>query len=171
MFKPFQKIIRRKALKKYAQTEPTGLLPLKSIHSAAVVLDVEFPGFEQCKKDSANFFAEKGIKVDTFFLDLRKLEKDEMLLTSIRNTIIRKDIGFYGMPRKDSIIMEGKSYDLLLCLTPKADFTALFIARYIKAKFKIGAVELPGNVFDMVVSGENVSGIFSTVKTYLTSIV
>jgi len=170
MFEGIKNYFRGRALRKFAAAEPTALLPLTDIRTVAVVLDVEDPGFNECKDDMLAFFKPYGIKVDVFFFDFRKLEKDELLLTSIQNTLLRNDLNWYGMPKPGTVIMGDRSYDLLISMCGKEDFTSHFTAAMMKARFKIGTKELPGNIFDMVVSGEGVRNIFQTIQEYLLKI-
>ncbi|MDD6365325.1 MAG: hypothetical protein PUA47_08295 [Bacteroidales bacterium] len=169
----FEKILdsfRRRAIRKYAPACPTSLLPLKEIHTAAVILDVEEDGFNECKRELETFFKTYGIKTDFIFFDFRKLEKNELLLTSIQNTVLGKDINWYGMPRQGTVVMADKSYDLLIYLRGRLDFTGYFTVRRMDAKFKVGISEMPDNVLDLVVSGEDREGTLYTIKEYLQKI-
>ena len=114
---------RSRALAKYASTEPTRITPIGKIRSAVAFIDVEDTSFNECKVALMNFFRERDIKGDIFFFDFRKLTEGERLITSITTTVLRKD-----------------------------DFPIHFMAAASKAHFKVGRVQLPGNVFDVVVS-------------------
>lgn len=170
MFESIKNYFRRRALKKFSATEPTSLLPMEAVRTAAVILDVEDPEFNECKDDILAFFKPYGVKVDVFFFDFRKLEKNELLLTSIQNTLLRSDLNWYGMPKTGTVIMGDRSYDLFISMCGKDEFTNRFTSAMIKAKFKVGILEFPDNIFDMVVSGEGIRQIFQTIQEYLTKI-
>ena len=98
MFDSILKIFRRKRLEKFASNVPTGFLPLSAISSVNVVIDVEEPGFDQLKDDILAWGKQVGLKVNIYFFDFRKISRDELLLTSIQTTIIKKELDWLGMP-------------------------------------------------------------------------
>ena len=145
-------LLRRRSLKKYASTVPTGILPLDRIRSAVVLLDVEDTSFDTCKNDIIVFFRDRGIKADIFFVDLRKLTEGERLITSITGTVLKKDLNWFGRPSKEKIAqLSEPEPDLLISLFPKNDFPGEFMAKVSRARFKIGREQLPGNTFDLVI--------------------
>ena len=146
--------IRKSVLKKYSSTVPTSILPLSKISTAVAFIDVEDTSFNECKDALMSFFRANSIKGEIFFFDFRKIISGERLITSITNTILKKDLNWYGKPSDEKIAFLDSipEPDVLISLLPGADFTAEFAARYCKARFKIGRVRLPGDVFDLVVS-------------------
>ena len=92
MFDSILKIFRRKRLDKFVSKVPTGFLPLSAISSVNVVIDVEEPGFDKLKDDILAWGKQVGLKVNIYFFDFRKISKDELLLTSIQTTIIKKEV-------------------------------------------------------------------------------
>jgi len=173
MFENLKELLRRRALRKFASTAPTGLLPIGEIHNVSVILNVEDPEFNECKEDIIAFFRSKGIRCDVFFFDFRKLEKNELLLTSIQTTVLRTDLKWYGMPKPDKMtLLVDKPIDLFISLVDKDYFPNVAMAACSPARFKIGRCELGDNLFDMVVSGgdKSVREVFATIKDYLLKI-
>ena len=148
-----QECLRRRCLKKAASHVETGLLPLSQLHSAVAFIQVEEPSFDDCKSALQAFFREKGIKSDIFFFDFRKIGKEERLTTSIATTVLRKDLNAYGRPSrvKTERMLAGEP-DLFLSLLPGTGFPLQFMAVRSHARFKVGREQLPGNVFDLVLT-------------------
>ena len=143
--------LRRYALRKAASPEPTGLLPLASLRSAVVFIDVEDTSFDNCKKSLQAFFRDRGIKGEIFFIDFRRLNKEERLITSITNTILRKDLNWFGKPAREKValMLEGEP-DLFISLVPRPSYALEYLATASRARFKVGRQQLPGGVFDLV---------------------
>ncbi len=167
---------RKSALKKCG-TSPTSILPLSKISTAVALIDVEDPSFDECKQSLMSFFRANNIKGEIFFFDFRKIISGERLITSITNTILKKDTNWYGRPSSEKLVLFDslQEPDVLISLLPYDSFTAEFTARYCKARFKIGRLRLPGNVFDLVVadpSGNPLSEAesFQAIKTILDKI-
>lgn len=147
--------LRNRALKKHGSKVHTDITPLKDIHTAVAFIDVEDTSFDACKKDIMAFYREHGIKGEIFFFDFRKIGSTERLITSITNTVLKKDLNFYGKPSKEklSLMLEAKP-DLFISLINKNDYPIRYMATCCEAKFKIGRKQLPGNVFDLVISDQ-----------------
>lgn len=133
---------------------PTGFIPLSEISTANVVIDVEEPGFDLLKEDILAWSKTTGIKVNIFFFDFRKLGKDELLLTSIQTTILKRELDWIGMPDMDKIstLIEEQS-DLFISMVDNSCFPIDFISKCTKARFKIGRLAYEGDAFDMVITG------------------
>lgn len=173
MFEKIKGLFRKKALKKYAGKTHTGFMPLCDIHTAISVIDVEDTSFDSCKDAVIAFYREHDIKGEVFVLDFRKITSEERLITSITNTILKKDLSWYGKPSEEKIsLLNGKNPDLFISLVSGDDFPVEFIAKSSPAKFKIGRTQLPGGTFDLVVAEpQGVSctaeEIFTKIKEYL----
>ena len=152
MLEGFKDLVRNQGMKKYASTEPTGILPLDKIRSAVAFIDVEDTSFNECKNILMLFFREHNIKGDIFFFDFRELTKRERLITTITTTILKKDLNWYGRPSKEKIdlMLEGNP-DLFLSMFPRNEYAVEFMAKCSKARFKIGRFQLPDNTFDLVI--------------------
>jgi hypothetical protein len=176
MFGFVKNFFRRKCLRRYCSDITTGIRPLKDLHSAVAFIDVEDISFDICKESILAFFREKGIKGDIFFFDFRKISNEERLITSIKTTVLKKDLNWFGKPVREKIaLMSDKSPDLFISLINSSDFPICFMASCSHAKFKIGRRQLPGNVFDMVISdpGNRVlsqAESFEAMKSYLDKI-
>ena len=171
-------ILRRKRLKKYASDVQTGLLPMSQIRTANVVIDVEEPGFDELKDDIMAWGRNNGIKLNIYFLDFRRLGKDELLLTSITNTILKKELDWIGMPDISKVgpLMYEPS-DIFISMVDNHDFPTEFIAKCAKARFKIGRHDFDGHPFDMVLTGGETADlrsearqIFAAITEFITKI-
>ena len=134
MFEGVKQFFRRRSIAKHASREETRITPIREIRSAVAFIDVEDTSFDECKNELNAFFRENRIKGDIFFFDFRKLTEGERLITSITTTVLKKEP------------------DMFISLLRKDDFPITFMAAVSKAHFKVGRVQLPGNVFDLVVS-------------------
>lgn len=167
---------RKQALKKYSSTVPTGIIPLSRIKTAVTFIDVEDTSFDTCKTQIMAFYREHNIKGEIFFLDFRKIDNGERLITSIQTTILRRDLDWTGKPNKEKInIMSGNNPDLFISLVRSTDFPIEFMAKCSQARFKIGRIQLPGNTFDIVLSDHeekpsSEEDIFKEIKNFLVKI-
>ncbi len=147
-------IFRHRRLKKFISNVPTGFLPLSEISTVNVIIDVEEPGFDALKDDIMAWGRHQGLKVNIYFFDFRKLGKDELLLTSIQTTIIKKDLDIFGTPdiaKVGQLIYEPS--DLMISMVDNGSYPIEFVSRCAKARFKIGRCGFEGHAYDMVISG------------------
>lgn len=154
MFEGIKRFFRDRKLRKFASEMPTGFLPLNEIRTVNVVVDVEEPGFDLLKEDVLSWGRAAGLKVNIYFFDFRKLGKDEILLTTIDKTLLRKGLDWLGTPNvaKLTSLFEEKS-DLLISMIDNGDYPIEFLSKCAKARFKIGRCAFEGHAFDMVVTG------------------
>ena len=144
---------RKKYLKKFESKAPTGILPMSQVKSAVAFIDVEDTSFDACKIALQAFFRDYGIKGEIFFFDFRKIGSEERLITSITNTVLKKDLDWCGKPSREKIdLMLGTEADLFISLIRGTDYPLEFMAKCSQAKFKVGRIQLPGNTFDLIVS-------------------
>ena len=146
--------LRKRKIKKFLSDVPTGFIPLDKITSVNVVIDVEEPGFDQLKEDIMAWGRQNGLKVNIYFFDFRRLGKDELLLTSIQTTILKKELDWIGMPDLGKIapLMEEPS-DLFISMVDNCDFPIEFVSKCARARFKIGRYEYEGHPYNLVMSG------------------
>ena len=151
---------------------PTGFIPLSEISSVNVVVDVEEPGFDQLKEDILAWGRQSGIKVGIFFFDFRKLGKEELLLTSIQTTLLRRELDWIGTPdlAKVTPIIEDKS-DLFISLIENGNFPIDFLIKCAKARFKVGRYPYEGHVFNMVFSGSPTADLRSNAREIFANII
>lgn len=178
MFESILKIFRRKRLARYASGVKTGFIPLTAISTVNVVIDVEEPEFEKLRDNILAWGKQMGLKIVIFFFDFRKLGKDDLLLTSIQTTIIRRDLNWIGMPDPDklgNLIYEPS--DLFISMVDNGDFPIEFISKCTKARFKIGRCGFKGHAYDMIISDNPSEGltsdsgkIFEAIKDFLNKI-
>ncbi len=154
MFDSILKIFRRRKLKKFCSDVQTGLIPLDKISTVNVIIDVEEPDFDLLKEDILSWSRQMGFKTNIYFFDFRKLGKDELLLTSIQTTIIKKDLDWLGTPdmTKTGALVNEPS-DLFISMIDNGDFPIEFLCKCAKARFKIGRSGFAGHSYDMVMAG------------------
>ena len=171
-------IFRRKKLKKFASDVPTGFIPLSEISSVNVLVDVEEPGFDVLRQDILSWGRSINAKVNIYFFDFRKLGKDELLLTSIQTTILKKELDWVGTPdlKKIAPLVEEQS-DLFISMIDSSDYSVDFLSKCTKARFKIGRRGYDGHAYDMVVIGSETAelssdsqNIFNAIKDFLNKI-
>ncbi len=147
-------IFRRRRLRKFTSDLPTGFIPMSEIASVNVIIDVEEPGFDVLKEDILLWGRQNGLKMNIYFFDFRKLGKEELLLTSIQTTIIKKELDWLGTPdiaKVGSLIYEPS--DLFISMVDNGLFPIEFVSKCAKARFKIGRFGFEGHPYDMVISG------------------
>ena len=178
MFDTIKNFIRKRKIKKYLSDVPTGLLPMSQISTINVIIDVEEPGFDDLKEDILSWGRRIDAKVNIYFFDFRRLGKDELLLTSITNTLLKKELDWVGTPdiNKISPLLEEKS-DLFISMVDNSLFPIDFLTRCTKARFKIGRRGYAGHPFDMVLTGGETAElrsdsrqIFAALTEFLTKI-
>ena len=154
VFDKIKRFFQDRKLRKYVSDVPTGILPLKEIRTVNVVIDVEETGFDLLKEDILAWGKSLGIKVNIYFFDFRKLGKDELLLTTIDKTLLRKGLDWLGTPNilKLTNLFEEKS-DLLISMIDNGNYPIEFLSKCAKARFKVGRCAFSGHAFDMIVSG------------------
>lgn len=168
IFDPILNIIRNSATRKWASKVPTSLRPMSSVKSVAILMDVESWGFQESKEEIVAWFRSQGLRPDMHFFDFRRLEKGELLLTSITNTILKKDLNWYGMPDPSHIV--DINADLFISLVDNADFPVRFFSHCCRSSFKVGRQGWDGHPFDLLVSakpGASTMDVFNEMKKYL----
>ena len=154
MFEFVKNFFRRRKIRKFASQIETSFLPIEAIATINAVIDVQETGFDQLKEDLLSWGRRKGIKVNVYFFDFRKLNKGEQLMTSIDKTFLRKELSWIGTPslgKAAPILMEES--DLFISLIDNGDFPIDFISKCAKARFKIGRYAYDGDAFDMIFHG------------------
>jgi hypothetical protein len=151
---------------------------MSDIRSVNVVIDVEEPGFDVLKEDILAWGRTSGLKVNIYFFDFRRLGKDELLLTSITNTLLKKELDWVGTPDlgKISPLLDETS-DLFISMIDNGDFPIDFLTRCAKARFKIGRYAYEGHPFNMILSGGETADlrsdarkIFAAITEFITKI-
>ena len=154
MLEPIKKFFRKRRLNKLSSKTPTGFLPLSKITSANFVIDVEEPGFDLLKEDILAWGRSRGIKINIYFFDFRKLGKEELLLTSIQTTILKKELDWLGYPKADKTAgLTEEATDLFVSLIDSSVPAIDLISKCANARFKIGRRYYEGHAFDMIISG------------------
>ena len=171
MFESIKNFFRKRKIRKFSRAIPTGLLPLSEITTANIVIDVEEPEWDTLKEDILAWGRATGIEVSIYFFDFRKLGQDELLLTTIDKTFIRKGLDWIGTPNivKISTLMEEKS-DLFISLICNGEFPIEFMSKCVRARFKVGRYAFDGHAYDLVVSGNDTEALRSDSRKIFTEI-
>ena len=90
--------IRKRKIRKTAFNGKTGMKPLSAIKRAIVLLDAENADFEECHRKAGKFFAAHKIDLKLFYIDFRKMGRDEIITTCIQTTLTRKRTNLLGLP-------------------------------------------------------------------------
>ena len=154
MFEFMKNFLRRRKIRKFGSKIETSFLPIGEIKTVNAVIDVQETGFDQLKEDILAWGRRKGIKVNVYFFDFRKLKKGEQLMTCIDKTFLRKELTWIGMPslgKAAPMLMEDS--DLFISLIDNSDFPIHFLSKCVKARFKIGRYAYDGDAFDMIFHG------------------
>ena len=135
---------------------------MKNISSVNVIMDVEEPGFDLLKADILSWARQEDLNINIYFFDFRRLDKEELLITSIQTTIIKKELDWIGTPEISKVMgLLGEKSDLFISLIDNGDFPIDFISKCVKARFKIGRHEYAGHAFDMIISGSQTADLRS----------
>ena len=162
MFDFVKNIFRKRRIGKFVSDVPTGLIPMNDISSVNVIMDVEEPGFDLLKEDILSWARQEGLNINIYFFDFRRLDKEELLITSIQTTIIKKELDWIGTPEISKVMgLLGEKSDLFISLIDNGDFPIDFISKCAKARFKIGRHEYAGHAFDMIISGSETADLRS----------
>lgn len=154
MFDEIINYFRKRKLNKTASKTPTGFLPMQKISSANFVIDVEEPGFDVLKEEILAWGRSNGVKTNIYFLDFRKIGKQELLLTSIQTTILKKDLDWLGFPGQDKMTgLTDERTDMFVSLVDNDSPAVDYISKCADARFKIGRYGYEGHAFDMIISG------------------
>mgnify|MGYP003309360744 CR=1 FL=1 len=178
MFDTIKNIFRKRKINKFKSDVPTSLLPLSQISTVNVVLDVEEPGFDTLRAKILDWGRSAGIKLNIYFLDFRRLDKEELLITSIQTTIIKKELDWVGTPDISKVMgLLGEKSDLFISMVDNGSFPIEFLSRCCKARFKIGRCGFEGHAYDMVVTGNEAAElrsdsikIFNKIKEFLNKV-
>lgn len=178
MIESVKDIFRRRKLKKYASDVQTGFIPMSDVSVVNVLVDVEEPGFDALRQEILAWGRSINAKVNIYFFDFRKLGKDELLLTSIQTTILKKELDWLDTPdlKKVAPLIDEQS-DLFISMIDSMDYPVVFLCKCTKARFKIGRRGYEGHAFDMVVTGNETAElrsdslkIFNAIKDFLNKI-
>lgn len=178
MFETIKNFFRQRRIRKYISDVETCLLPMSKISTINVIIDVEEPGFDDLKEDIMAWGRSINAKVNIYFFDFRRLGKDELLLTSITNTLLKRELDWVGMPDLSKITpLLTEQSDLFISMVDNNLFPIDFLTRCTKARFKIGRCEYEDHPFDMVLTGGETADlrsdarqIFAAITEFLTKI-
>ena len=145
--------LRKRRLRKDASDIPTGFIPLRDVHRAAVLIDSSNPEWVSCEKMFREFCSRNGISPLVVYADFRKFNKETVLETQRGVTFTRKDLNIIGKPKKvRASLLTGVCCDVFLCLSPDGRFCIEYLSKAVKARFKAGRQPFDGETYNLVVA-------------------
>lgn len=154
MFEPVKNFFRKRKIRKYSKAVSGEILPVSEISTANIVIDVEEAEWDSLKEDILSWGRSNGIKVNIYFFDFRKIGKNELLLTSIQTTVIKRELNWFGMPPIEKVApLIYENSDLFISLICNDRFPIRFVSNCSRARFKIGRYEYEGHPFNLIMSG------------------
>lgn len=140
----------KRQLKRHGYTRDHGLVPLSEVKRAIVLFDVEDVEFDECQKITEDFFAAAGIELKPFFLDMSRHEKDEIIVTGVRTTILKRNLAFCGtLPQEIIGELKADTAGLFICLVDNCCPAVRCFSGIVPAKFCIGRRDYEGSPFGM----------------------
>ena len=139
MLTALKNFFRNRCLKKHANGLETGIIPVSSVRSAAVLINAHSEDFRQAETEVKEYFRQKKISAEIIYLDTSRNKKGMSAISSPESTIYSKDLNWYGKPSKvkcGALLSSNK--DIFIELTRSDEFAAMFISTAHPAKFKIG---------------------------------
>ena len=136
---------------KEKDSSKTGIIPLERIRTAAVFLDADVPGSVNRVKQIYDYFNKKGISATVFAISLGQQFFSEGMLKAV--FIHKENLSWCDCPkqgRRHPSLNVGE--DLFISLLPVDSFPVEYAARCSGAQFKVGRKQLPGDVYDLVIS-------------------
>lgn len=176
MFSAFKNIFRKSCLRKFASGIETGMRPLQSVHSAAVLINAGYGKFPTAEKLVLEYFKAHNIGVEIIYLDTSKGKKTISPVPAWGNLISRKDLNWFGrLSKEKSEKLFARKKDLFISLTGRCDFTVRFLSAAFPATFKIGGENSAYDKYDIVVhtssdTDNGISEMFAKVSEILESI-
>ena len=160
MFEQIKNVFRKRKIRKLSRAVPTGLLPLSEIATVNFVIDVEENEYDLLKEDILAWGRAEDKKVAIYYFDFRKLNANELLLTSIQTTVARAELNWFGMPSYEKVapLIEQES-DLFVSLVDNGGFPVDFVSKCAAARFKIGRRAYKGHCFDLIMTGRQEEGV------------
>lgn len=125
--------------KKITETRESRILPFDEIKSMILLVDASKREFLEVKKRSDAFYKTYGIRGESWYIDLRKLDKDDPLETPFERSILRDDAKWKkGLPASDRLkaLLEDE-VDVVISLFDTENPVIERIFNESKAGFKI----------------------------------
>ena len=140
----------RHQLKKHGFREEHAFVPLQRVRQAVVLFDVEDVEFDECQRIATEHFASLGIELRPFFLDMGKHDKDEIIVTGVKTTILKRNLAFCGtLPAEIIGELKASPAELYICLVDRDCPAVRCFSGIVPAKFCIGRRDYEGSPFGM----------------------
>lgn len=147
-------MVRRRLLRKYASTVPTGIIPLQRVHKVLVFVDGTLACAHETVAAVKKYFSDLGVETTVICASFVR----GIFPPDISGTVLlsRKNINWTGRIRKGVALKLGLgSEDLFISLFPDNPFAVEFAARSSKAVFKVGRKQCRNNIYDFVMQDGN----------------
>ncbi len=140
----------RHQLKKYGFRGEHAFVPLTRVKQAVVLFDVEDVEFDECQRIATEYFASRGIEMKPFFLDMGKHDKDEIIVTGVKTTILKRNLAFCGtLPAEIVEELKASPAELYICLADRDCPAVRCFSGIVPARFCIGRRDYEGAPFGM----------------------
>ena len=140
----------RHQLKKYGFREEHAFVPLSHVRQAVILFDVEDVEFDECRRIATEYFTSRGIEISPFFLDLGKRDKDEIIVTGVKTTILKRNLAFCGtLPKEIITELTAVQAELYICLADRDCPAVRCFSGIVPARFCIGRRDYEGSPFGM----------------------
>ncbi len=141
----------RHQLKRHGFREEHSFVPLSSVKRAVILFDVEDVEFDECQKIAAERLAALGIEMIPFFLDMGRHDRDEIIVTGVKTTILKRNLAFCGtLPAEIIGELKAAPAELCICLADRDCPAVRCFSGIVPAKFCIGRCDYEGSPFGMV---------------------
>lgn len=155
MLESLKSALRKRALRRHVSAVPTGIVPLGKVRKVTVFMDAGQEDASGCVKAVREWFGGKGKDLRIYAL---APSKDTPPVDGALN-LRPASLDLLGRVRRSKKVpaVDGEE-DLFISLFDGDPFAVEYAAVSSGASFKVGRVQLPGDVYDLVVNapeGEN----------------
>ncbi|MFC2090881.1 DUF6913 domain-containing protein [Bacteroidota bacterium] len=129
-----------------------GVQNFDTANSAVIVFDTEIPDSCRKIKEFVKFLKSNDIKTGVIGLVAQKETPEDLLEWQNFKFLTKRDITFYGKPKKD--VLENffnLEPELLFVISFKHNITIEFLTQLSKAKFKVGCFKEEENDLDLMI--------------------
>ena len=129
-------------------------VPLSGVRRCIVLFDVEDAETDACLNLAKTFFSSKGIELKAFFLDMGKHGKDDIITTSVKTTILKRNLSLFGtLPKEMVEELQSEPSELFICLVDNALPVTQCFCGIVPAPFCVGISDYAASPFSMVFNG------------------
>ncbi|MBP5397679.1 MAG: hypothetical protein J6Y32_03465 [Bacteroidales bacterium] len=164
--------LRRRILDRVSYKGPTGLVPLKGMKHATILLDTSTPRLFDFQESLRKFFDAYGIASAFYFLNLGKEETPAPQFSLPASTLSKNQLsGYTKRPQLDKFNPAFfKKCDIFVSFSREDIFPHKYLCVAIPADFKVGPFNDPEYKFNLVLSASDAPSMLSCLKDMLTKI-